>query len=201
MLSKIQILKLQMREGATLGSPLGSKKYVTKGVEEKVKEWCWGVENLSAIAATQPHAAYSHGLFGKWTYWLQTCADIESLLVPLEESLRMKFIPSLMGRLPPNDDERDILALPPRLGDLGLRSPVKSCSGEYTASRKICQPLVEKVISQSMSYPFEVLEAQYMARAEVRQSRRQQQSDKYEKLLTSVPNSLHKPLKLAQEKG
>ena len=78
---------------------------------------------------------------------------------------------------------------------------MKSCSGEYTASRKICQPLVEKVIGQSMSYPFEVLEAQYMARAEVRQSRRQQQSDEYEKLLTSVPNSLHKPLKLAQEKG
>ena len=79
--------------------------------------------NLSAIAATQPHAAYSaytHGLFGKWTYWLQTCADIESLLVPLEESLSIKFIPSLTSRPPWNDSERDILAPPPRLGGLGL---------------------------------------------------------------------------------
>lgn len=65
-----------------------------KAVEEKVKGWCLEVENLLAIAATQPYAAYSaftHGLFGKWTYWLWTCADIEFLLVPLEESLRMKF--------------------------------------------------------------------------------------------------------------
>ena len=77
-----------------LGSPLGSKEFVMKAVEEKVKGWCLEVENLLAIAATQPYAAYSaftHGLFGKWTYWLWTCADIEFLLVPLEESLRMKF--------------------------------------------------------------------------------------------------------------
>ena len=60
---------------------------------------------------------------------------------------------------------------------------------------------MEKVIDQSMSYPFEVWEAQYMVRAEVRKFRRQQQSDEYEKLLTSVSNSLHKPLKFAQEKG
>ena len=78
---------------------------------------------------------------------------------------------------------------------------MKSSSGEYSASRKICQPLVEKVIGQSMSYPFEVWEAQYVARDEVKKFRRQEQSDEYEKLLTSVPNSFHKPLKLAQEKG
>ena len=96
----------------------------------------------------------------------------------------MKFIPSLTGRPPPNDSERDILALPPKLGGLGLRNPVKSSSGEYSASRKICQPLVEKVIGQSMSYPFEV-----WSRAEVRKFRRQEQSDEYEKLLTSVPSS------------
>lgn len=78
------------------------------------------------------------------------------------------------GRPPPNDSEQDILALPPRLGRLGLRNPVKSSSGEYSASRKICQPLVEKVIGQSMSYPFEVWEAQYVARAEVRKFRRQE---------------------------
>ena len=78
---------------------------------------------------------------------------------------------------------------------------MKSSSGEYSASRKICQPLVEKVIGQSMSYPFEVWEAQYVARAEVRKCRRQEQSDEYEMLLTSVSSSFHKPLKLAQEKG
>ena len=57
-----------------LGSPLCSKEYITKAVEEKVKEWCREVENLSAIAATQSRVAYSHGQFGKWTYWLRTCA-------------------------------------------------------------------------------------------------------------------------------
>ena len=82
-----------------LGSPLGSKEFVMKAVEEKVKEWCLEVENLLAMAVTQLHEAYSaftHGLFGKWIHLLQTCADIELLLVPLEESLRMKFILSLM---------------------------------------------------------------------------------------------------------
>ena len=110
-LSRILMSKLLRREGVI-------KEFVMKAVEEQVKERCFEVDNSSTIAATRLHAAYSaftHGLFGKWTFLWWTCADIESLLVPLEESLRMKFIPSLTGRPPTNDTERDILALPPRL--------------------------------------------------------------------------------------
>ena len=35
---------------------------------------------------------------------------------------------------------------------------------------------------------------------EMRLGSSEEQSDEYEKLLTSVPSSFHKPLKLAQEK-
>ena len=95
---------------------LGTQKHIDKFVEGKVSVWCAEVENLSHIAETQPHAAYTaiaHGMVGKWNYLSRTIPNISDHLVPLEVSIRTKLIPALTGR-PHN--ERDLLALPVRLG-------------------------------------------------------------------------------------
>ena len=92
-LSRILISKLLKREGVILVHHSAAKNSSWRLLKKKW-EWCFEIDNLSAIVASQPHAAYSaftHGLFGKWTFLLRTCADIESLLMPLEESLMMKF--------------------------------------------------------------------------------------------------------------
>ena len=111
-----------------LGAPLGSPSFVQQFVVSKVASCCNELKRLSMIAATQPHAAYAgftRGLASKWNHIiLRTTPEIGSLLHPLEQTLRMEFIPALTGKPAPTDSERDMFALPPRLGGLGLKNPV-----------------------------------------------------------------------------
>ena len=95
-------------------------------VSEKVQQWSKELKLLSAIAITQPHdafAAYTHGLASKWSYLCHTTPFISPHLKVLEDVLRTEFIPNLTGRPPPNDAERKLLALPARLGGLGISDP------------------------------------------------------------------------------
>ena len=64
-----------------LGAAVGSRKFVEKHVESKVNSWLSCVCNLTTIAKTQPHAAYSaltHGLLSKWTYLCRAVPNIRS---------------------------------------------------------------------------------------------------------------------------
>ena len=57
------------------------------------------VENLCNIAESQPQAAYSAFIFGfvhKFTYYLRTIPDIAQLLLPIEQFIASKLIPSLL---------------------------------------------------------------------------------------------------------
>ena len=48
------------------------------------------------------------------------------LMEPLEEVIRLKFIPSLLGdKSLISDEERDLFALPARLSGLWIANPVK----------------------------------------------------------------------------
>ena len=72
-------------------------------------------ELLSTIAETQPHAAYAtftKVMIRKWSYLTRTIPNISTHLQPLEDMIRSHFIPSLTGRVPPDDTERELLALP-----------------------------------------------------------------------------------------
>ena len=79
---------------------------------------------LSDISVTHPHAAYAafvHGVVNKWNYLVRCIPDTCNFLLPLEEIIRTKFLPNLTGQSSFSDAERDLMALPPRLGGLGIR--------------------------------------------------------------------------------
>lgn len=83
-----------------LGAAIGTQAFVESYVKQKVSEWAGAVERLSSIAQTQPHAVYAaftHGLMSKWTYLTRAIPNIGDLLSPLEDRIRQKFLPSLMG--------------------------------------------------------------------------------------------------------
>ena len=114
-----------------LGAAVGSTEYVEGYVRAKVDSWVTLVHNLSLIAKTQPHAAYSaltHGLSSKWTYLCCTIPNIGDLLKPLDHILRTELIPALTGRPPPSDLECALFALPARMGGLGIPMPTNSIS-------------------------------------------------------------------------
>ncbi len=187
-----------------LGVPLGTKDYCDQFVENKVKEWGIELEKLCSIAESQPHAAYAaatHGLAGKWTYLARTVPNLETFLLPLEEIIRKKLIPALSGRPPPNDQERDFLALPARLGGIGLGDPSKRSSQEFLASLQVTNPLKNLISDMNKSYTYEAYEEQVNAKAEIHNQRRSQQSASACLLKPLLPISLQRSMALAQERG
>eukprot|EP00731_Ephydatia_muelleri_P024258 Em0016g529a len=153
-----------------LGAPLGTQSFVTPYVKAIIDNWVNNVIAISHIATTQPHAAYSaftHGFVHKWSYLARTVPDITRLFQPLEDVIRTKFIPCLTGRAPPNDLERNLLSLPPRLGGLGIPNPTITSDTEYTASRSVCKPLYNLILLHDSSYHTEAIEQQVKAKKEV----------------------------------
>ena len=107
-----------------LGAALGTEAFE----EDKVKEWTSKIKHLSQIAKTQPHAAYSaltHGLSSEWTFLFRTIPNITDLVEPLEQA---SFI---TGKPDINNAERELLALPTRLGGLGLTNPMEVCNHDF----------------------------------------------------------------------
>ena len=83
--------------GACLGSVSSKDEFITS----KVDGWINHLENLSQFAKSDPHAAYAAFTYGfqlKWKYVQRTVPDIDKLFQPLEDYIRNKFIPALIGR-------------------------------------------------------------------------------------------------------
>ena len=187
-----------------LGAALGTEAFVHEFVNGKVQQWVEEIKHLSLIAQTQPHAAFSafvHGLSSKWTYLSRTIPNIEELVQPLEDAIRYHFIPILTGRAPPSDLERDLFALPCRLGGIGIANPSKGASSEYLASLQVTKPLSDLILQQNPVYSFETLEAQLVAKSDIQRSKRQVKMANASHLKTSLPAPLQHSMSLAQEKG
>ena len=143
----------------------------------------------------------THGLTSKWIYISRTVSNIGPLLHPLEERIRTKLIPALTGRPSPNDIERKLLALPSRLGGIGLVDPTETSAMEYSSSLRVAAPLIHLILAQDPRYPFEALEEQIMAKTEICREKSEQQSEAAKLLKSTLPRSLQRAVDLAQEKG
>ena len=106
-----------------LGAAIGTDEFVISHVQDKVTNWTKELDNLATIALIQPHtahAAFTNDLSSKWSYVTCTIHGISTLLQPLET---VKITPALTGQPPPNDELRNLLALPARLGGIALVTP------------------------------------------------------------------------------
>ena len=84
-----------------LGAALGSRFYLEEYVNDKVVDWVNEVKRLAEFAVSQPQAcfaAFTFGLKHRWTYFLRTLSDIDTLLEPLERALAEVLIPSITER-------------------------------------------------------------------------------------------------------
>ena len=187
-----------------LGAALGSKEFVNQFISDRVNSWERKLLFLSDIAKSQPHAAhaaFTHGYVHKFTFLCRTNPNIEGYLHPLENCIRSKFIPSLTGRSPPNDIERDLLGLPPRLGGLGIINPTRLSTGEFSASKSISLSLCNLIKEQWLEYPIECIEAQITAKKTVYQQRRNNTKEFASVIRDNASAGLQRAMDLAQEKG
>ena len=153
------------------------------------------------MAKAHPHAAYAafvHGCVHKFSFLCRVNANISHLLQPLEDTIRSQFIPTLTGHAPPSDSVRHLLALPPRLGGLGIVNPTKMSEFEHSASMKQSSPLRDLILEQDPLYSYK---AQTKAKSAVRRQRKEMLESAAGDLRPELPTSLRRAMDLAQEKG
>ena len=83
-----------------LGAFIRSTECCDKYVKDSVKDCGNQLPILSSIAKTQPQVTYS-AFFSEFkshlNYFLRTIPNISHLLLPLEKTIRNKFIPAITG--------------------------------------------------------------------------------------------------------
>ena len=102
-----------------LGAIVGTEIYKREYADDLVKDWNSQLRILSTIAESQPQAAYSafvSGFRNKLSYFMRTIPDISNLLIPIEDTIRHRFIPAITGGRIYNEEERQLLSLPTRYG-------------------------------------------------------------------------------------
>ena len=137
-----------------LGAPVGSPEFCKAYLEDAINSWKHQLNNLASVARIQPHAAYAaftHGFIGKWTFLARTAEITGERFQPLEDIIRGTLIPRLTGRAPPGDGVRELLALPARLGGLGLINPTTALAKEQERSVQTCAPLIDLIKQQQPS--------------------------------------------------
>ena len=187
-----------------LGVPLGSSECINEFVSDKIESWINEIKVLSRISVCQPHAAFSaltRGLMSKWMYISRTVPDISDHLQSLKVALSTVLIPGVTGRAPPNAVGRDLLALPARLGGLGIRDPSVQAASEYDASMKVCQPIVSRIVSNRSDYDFDCECCQIDIKVEIRNERREYEKFSLTRVMDSLDPSKQRMIKLAGEKG
>ena len=137
----------------------------------------------------------------KWNYLTRTVPNIGNLLQPLEEVIRRKFLPSLTGQNAFNDVTRDLLALPIRLGGLGIANPSSESSVQYATSKLITAPLTALIVEQAHSLPNTTNGEQVRIRKESAKNKKLRQAQSATELKDQLPDNMQKVMILSTEKG
>ncbi len=181
---------IKIETGGTrhLGGALGTREFQIDYAKEKIKQLTGDLKTLSKFAETEPQAAYAaftHGFHGKWTFLQRVIPDIADLFLPLEEELSANFIPKITGRILTNI-EREIVALPARLGGLGLRNPALSSNDSFEASKQVTQPLRELILKQEPNFEeFDDDKLQELKKEVVHKKRAKEKEEK-KKIITKL---------------
>jgi hypothetical protein len=131
---------------------------------------------------------------------MRTTPGIEDLLQPLEEAIAQEFIPAITGR-EVSDEIRELLALPPRLGGLGIVLPTLKSAEEFEASKAITKALVETIKTKQKTYDDNVIAQQKAMKREVRQKRNLKKKKEAEDMKLKLPQHMKRNIIMAQEKG
>ena len=186
-----------------LGGALGSDSFLETFTEAKIAQWVSDVEQLSAFAKSQPHAAFAafyHGLRHRWTYLTRVLPVSTHLLQPLETVLRQTFLPAVTGQPACSDHTYQLLSLPPRHGGLGVTNPLSLPHNEHTSSIVICQPLVKAILNQEGD-SIEIRAQQRQRKTEEQMRRRQHLKDQVATIARELPSDLQRSVAAASEKG
>jgi len=187
-----------------LGAAIGSETFVRKYLQDKVEKWTKQLECLSAIARTQPHAAHAgfvHGVRGKWSFCQRVMSQVADLMQPLEDVIRNKFIPALIGDdVHISDDERALFALPARHSGLGIDNPVLDSPHKFRASVKFTEALTDLLKSSQAKLSLDIAKQKQLKYA-IKMDKEARLVAERAALRQRLPAEMQRAMDFANEKG
>ncbi|KAL7477070.1 hypothetical protein ACHAW6_002890 [Cyclotella cf. meneghiniana] len=133
-----------------VGGFVGSRATRDEWLSPMIQRWVTGIERLAAIATRFPHSAYAglvSCLSAEWHYICRTIPDVGPSLVPVEQALRMKFLPAIIRFTNPIDGEfRTLLGNRVKTGRLAIRDPTKMAASLYSTSVEATNMLARTLI-------------------------------------------------------
>ena len=166
--------------------------------------WVKEVEDLAKIAKTQPHVAftlYTHCTKYKWSFLLRTVPEVANLFQPIEDAITNHLLPALTGHDKLNSMERELMALPARLGGLGIPDPTLQDPTALQNSRTISSTLTALITNQSQDLSEENQRNQFKAKQELKRKQRDTEKKNQQMLLKKLPANLKRAVKMSSEKG
>ena len=188
-------------EGARhLGAAIGSSDFKSSFIKNKIDVWIDSIMMLSEIAQSEPHAAFAV-FTSRWTYISRAMPNLTSLFKPLEDTIRLHFLPAVLRR-PVNDLEREILSLPARFGGLGVFDPCNICVGAHSDSKLLTEPLVQFILNQQSDFvPGDLSADVANIRTKLETDREEHYKDQFKQLFDHAPASMQACMNVAREKG
>ena len=185
-----------------LGAAVGSAEYVAAYLDEKVAHWSKQVIQLADVASTEPHAAYAAIVFGlrhRWTFVQRTMPTASEHMVPLKNAIRSRLIPTLTKH-DLNDLEMELVTLPARYGGMSFDDPVADSSIKHTDSLEYTATLTSLLVDGATDLPAGS-DLDHEAKAAIKARYRSALKERADNLQSRLPDSQHRAMELAREKG
>ena len=186
-----------------LGSFIGNEESTKKFVDEKILEWTKDIDALVDIARSEPQLAYSAYIFGtsrRWQFVCRTTPGISEHLHKLEDQIREKLIPAIMGGRQPSAELRLLFSLPARMGGLGFQDPSAESAFDYECSVRITAQLANAIYNQDEQFRLND-DQQTEARKEVAELKEARQKALLESVKNNCSEAMGRLLDLSPEKG
>ena len=127
------------------------------------------------------------------------------LKIPIENAIRQRLIPAITGKSSISDIDREIFALPTRLGGLNIQSPinVSDTDSEYEASTRVTKPLVDLIYHQFKQYMFETFDqpSQIKSHDQLKKEKCTTHLAVVEQVMSKLTQTQQRSIKVASEKG
>ena len=126
-----------------LGSVIETPSACDKYMENEIENTATQTEKLSKIAKTSPqnaHSCYTKGVQNKLSFLTGTIPEAFKKKDDIEKNVRQQLLPSITGKNHLADEDRNLFALPLRMGGLDLLSNT-DFSRNYEWSQVFSDPL------------------------------------------------------------
>ena len=132
---------------------------------------------------------------------MRTIPNLSDHLQPLEDVISNDFVPSLFGSKV-KDLVRRLIALPPKLGGMGITNPIEIANDEYENSIRLTQNLTKMIINQGMFGSIDENEINEIKKS-IAKEREMKQKEQLKSILESedLTEMERKKIEICQEAG